>query len=115
MGDRFGMDIPVISAMHVWLLLGVRRVWPILLGPFESVVSRQDYPGVGGYPGVLPRGVGVQRSSCLACSLWRSASELEESWNSWQNCWSEISLGPSALPCGIGAVSEEQWCVVLGL
>jgi len=49
---------------------------------------------VGGYPGVLSRGVGVQRSSCLACSLWRSASELEESWNSWQNCWSGIFLGP---------------------
>ena len=65
---------------------------------------------MGGYPGLLPRGVFgtspvrevgfgelvLSTAPISRGSWWRSASEVAELWNSWQNCWSEISLGPDA-------------------
>ena len=51
------MDNPVIRAMHVWLLLGGLACLAFPSWPVESNVSLQDYPDVGGYPGLLLRGV----------------------------------------------------------
>ena len=60
-------------------------------------------------------GVGAQHSPYLAWFLVAVCFRVAELWNSWQDCWSEISLGPDCFALRrVGAVSEEQWRVVLG-
>ena len=83
---------------------------------------------MGVYPGLLPvelsgtspvREFGFEELVLSTAPILRVLcggllQNLAVLWNSWQNCWSEISLGPDCIALwSIGTVSEEQWCVVL--